>query len=62
MLLVVHGHINDTIQSSMYGTDNSDDFWEEVLHHSLADIYCLYEQWACVQSKDKLQIYYYIRN
>ena len=37
-LLVVRGHVNDTIQSTMYGTDNSEDFWEDDLRHSLADI------------------------
>ena len=29
-VFVVRGHINDTTQSSMHGTDNSDDFWEDV--------------------------------
>ncbi|KAG1862659.1 hypothetical protein F4604DRAFT_1683802 [Suillus subluteus] len=38
-LFVVHGHINDTIQSTMHGTDNSDDFWED------------YEQWSCTQNQ-----------
>ena len=27
-VFVVRGHVNDTTQSSMHGTDNSDDFWE----------------------------------
>ncbi|KAG1796179.1 uncharacterized protein BJ212DRAFT_1215182, partial [Suillus subaureus] len=28
-LFVVHRHVNDTIQSSMHGTNNSEDFWED---------------------------------
>ncbi|KAG1793388.1 hypothetical protein EV424DRAFT_1354214, partial [Suillus variegatus] len=32
-LFIVRGHINDTIQSTMHGTDNSDDFWEDVVLH-----------------------------
>ncbi|KAG2030178.1 hypothetical protein BDR03DRAFT_878994, partial [Suillus americanus] len=52
-LFVVRGHINDTIQSAMHGTDNSDDFWEDVYEHPMADFLRQYEQWACTQNKSK---------
>ncbi|KAG1805955.1 uncharacterized protein BJ212DRAFT_1283120 [Suillus subaureus] len=37
-LFVVQGHINDTIQSTMHGTDNSEDFWEDVYESLMADV------------------------
>ncbi|KAG2029537.1 hypothetical protein BDR03DRAFT_845642, partial [Suillus americanus] len=50
-LFVIHGHINDTIQSTMHGTDNSDDFWEDVYDLPMADFLRQYEQWACTQNQ-----------
>ncbi|KAG2342394.1 hypothetical protein BDR05DRAFT_886616 [Suillus weaverae] len=32
-LFIVCGHVNDTIQSTMHGTDNSEDFWEDYVVH-----------------------------
>ncbi|KAG1849757.1 hypothetical protein F4604DRAFT_1593275 [Suillus subluteus] len=51
-LFVVRGHINDTIQSSMHGTDNSEDFWEDVYDLPMADYLRQYEQWACTQNQN----------
>ncbi|KAG1852681.1 hypothetical protein F4604DRAFT_1591923, partial [Suillus subluteus] len=59
-LFVVHGHINDTIQSAMHGTDNSEDFWEDVYEHPMADFLRQYEQWACTQNQSKPFISLYI--
>ncbi|KAG2335985.1 hypothetical protein BDR05DRAFT_855026, partial [Suillus weaverae] len=50
-LFVVRGHINDTIQSTMYGTDNTEDFWEDVYEHPMANFLRQYEQWACTQNQ-----------
>jgi len=50
-LFVVRGHMNDTTQGTMYTSDDSEDFWEDHLHHPLADICRQYEQWACAQGK-----------
>ncbi|KAG2358206.1 hypothetical protein BDR07DRAFT_1228793, partial [Suillus spraguei] len=36
-LFVVRGHINDMIQTTMHGTDNTEDFWEDVYEHLMAD-------------------------
>ncbi|KAG2124202.1 hypothetical protein DEU56DRAFT_744825 [Suillus clintonianus] len=52
-LFVVRGHINDSIQSAMHGTDNSEDFWEDVYEHPMADFLRQYEQWACTQNQSK---------
>ncbi|KAG2117686.1 hypothetical protein BD769DRAFT_1362639 [Suillus cothurnatus] len=49
---VVQGHINDTIQSTMHGTDNSEDFWEDVYDSPMADVFRQYEQWACTQNQN----------
>ncbi|KAG2063908.1 hypothetical protein BDR04DRAFT_1062380 [Suillus decipiens] len=49
---VVRGHINDTIQSTMHGTDNSEDFWEDVYDSPMADVLRQYEQWACTQNQN----------
>ncbi|KAG1894666.1 uncharacterized protein F5891DRAFT_961189 [Suillus fuscotomentosus] len=51
-LFVVQGHINDTIQSMMHGTDNSEDFWEDVYGSPMADFLRQYEQWACTQNQN----------
>ncbi|KAG1832279.1 hypothetical protein F4604DRAFT_1946214 [Suillus subluteus] len=51
-MFVVRGHINDTIQSSMHGTDNSEDFWEDVYDIPMADYLRQYEQWACTQNQN----------
>ncbi|KAG1729474.1 hypothetical protein EDD22DRAFT_1015222 [Suillus occidentalis] len=51
-IFVVRGHINDTIQSSMHGTDNSEDFWEDVYDIPMADYLRQYEQWACTQNQN----------
>ncbi|KAG1786352.1 uncharacterized protein HD556DRAFT_1248400 [Suillus plorans] len=56
MLFVVRGHINDTIQSTMHGTDNSEDFWEDVYEHPMADFLRQYEQWACTQDQSNNDI------
>lgn len=45
-VFLVRGHVNDTTQSSMHGTDNSDDFWEDVYDLPMADFLRQYEQWA----------------
>ncbi|KAG1881004.1 hypothetical protein F4604DRAFT_1578451 [Suillus subluteus] len=50
-MFVIRGHINDTIQSSMHGTDNSEDFWEDVYDIPMADYLRQYEQWACTQNQ-----------
>ncbi|KAG1818414.1 hypothetical protein EV424DRAFT_1540101 [Suillus variegatus] len=50
-LFVVHGHINDTIQSTMHGTDNTEDFWEDIYEYPMADFLHQYEQWACIQNQ-----------
>ncbi|KAG2109481.1 hypothetical protein DEU56DRAFT_750013, partial [Suillus clintonianus] len=50
-LFVVRSHINDSIQSAMHGTDNSEDFWEDVYEHPMADFLRQYEQWACTQNQ-----------
>ncbi|KAG1859023.1 hypothetical protein DFJ58DRAFT_726481 [Suillus subalutaceus] len=51
-LFVVQGHINDTIQSTMHGTDNSEDFWEDVYDSPMTDFLRQYEQWACTQNQN----------
>ncbi|KAG2364138.1 hypothetical protein BDR07DRAFT_1375315 [Suillus spraguei] len=51
-LFVVHGHINDTIQSAMHGMDNSEDLWEDEYKHPMADFLRQYEQWACTQNQN----------
>ncbi|KAG2157713.1 uncharacterized protein EDB93DRAFT_1078163, partial [Suillus bovinus] len=50
-LFVVHSHINNTVQSAMHGTNNSEDFWEDVYDHPMADFLRQYEQWACTQNQ-----------
>jgi hypothetical protein len=50
-VFVVRGHVNDTIQSTMHGTDNSEDFWEDVYDLPMADYLRQYEQWACTQNQ-----------
>ncbi|KAG2108082.1 hypothetical protein DEU56DRAFT_843820 [Suillus clintonianus] len=35
----------------MHGTDNSEDFWEDVYEHPMADFLRQYEQWACTQNQ-----------
>ncbi|KAI5988439.1 hypothetical protein EDD15DRAFT_2371489 [Pisolithus albus] len=52
-LLVMRGHINDSIQSTWTTTDNSAEFWEDVFGHQIADIARQYEQWACTQNQSK---------
>ncbi|KAG2038239.1 hypothetical protein BDR03DRAFT_1045188 [Suillus americanus] len=56
-LFVVCGHINDTIQSTMHGTDNTEDFWEDIDEHPMADFLHQYEQWACTQNQSKFVCY-----
>ncbi|KAG1819863.1 uncharacterized protein BJ212DRAFT_1267596 [Suillus subaureus] len=56
-MFVVHGHINDTIQSSMHGTDNSNDFWEDIYDIPMADYLRQYEQWACTQNQSELLMF-----
>ncbi|KAG2342406.1 hypothetical protein BDR05DRAFT_886714 [Suillus weaverae] len=60
-LFVVRGHINDTIQSAMHGTDNSEDFWEDVYEHPMADFLRQYEQWACTQNQSNINVFYTCR-
>ncbi|KAG2033416.1 hypothetical protein BDR03DRAFT_872171, partial [Suillus americanus] len=52
-LFVVLGHIHNMVQSVMHGTDNSEDFWEDVYEHPMADFLRQYEQWACTQNQSK---------
>ncbi|KAG1726726.1 uncharacterized protein EDB91DRAFT_1061490 [Suillus paluster] len=56
-LFVVRSHINNTIQSTMHGTDNSEDFWDDVYEHPMADFLRQYEQWACTQNQSNLCTY-----
>ncbi|KAI6126084.1 hypothetical protein EDD16DRAFT_1473634, partial [Pisolithus croceorrhizus] len=56
-LLVMQGHINDSIQSRWTTTDNSAEFWEDVFGHQVADVACQYEQWACTQNQSKSLIF-----
>ncbi|KAG0701647.1 hypothetical protein DFH29DRAFT_1000066 [Suillus ampliporus] len=51
-LFIVRGHINNTIQSAMHGTNNTEDFWEDVYEHPMADFLRQYEQWACTQNQN----------
>ncbi|KAG1843317.1 hypothetical protein F4604DRAFT_1938263 [Suillus subluteus] len=51
-LFIIHSHINNTIQSAMHGTDNSEDFWEDVYEHPMADFLRQYKQWACTQNQN----------
>ncbi|KAG2145485.1 uncharacterized protein EDB93DRAFT_1087145, partial [Suillus bovinus] len=59
-LFVVRGHINNTIQSTMHGTNNTEDFWEDVYEHLMADFLCQYEQGACTQNQSKSIHYIYL--
>ncbi|KIJ58005.1 hypothetical protein HYDPIDRAFT_56796, partial [Hydnomerulius pinastri MD-312] len=52
-LFVTHGHINDSIQSTWASTDNSADFWDDVIQKPIADIASQYEQWACTQNQSR---------
>ncbi|KAG1826386.1 hypothetical protein DFJ58DRAFT_692589, partial [Suillus subalutaceus] len=36
----------------MHGTDNSEDFWEDVYDSPMADFLRQYEQWACTQNQN----------
>ncbi|KAI6146182.1 hypothetical protein BKA82DRAFT_4330388 [Pisolithus tinctorius] len=51
-LFVTRGHVNDTIQSTWTATDNSADFWQDVIQQPVADIARKYEQWACTQGQN----------
>ncbi|KIN94170.1 hypothetical protein M404DRAFT_72877, partial [Pisolithus tinctorius Marx 270] len=51
-LFVTHGHVNDTIQSTWTATDNSADFWQDVIQQPVTDIVHKYEQWACTQGQN----------
>ncbi|KAF9232690.1 hypothetical protein BU15DRAFT_80959 [Melanogaster broomeanus] len=53
-LFVTRGHINDSIQSTWSSTDNSADFWDDVIQKPIADIARQYEQWACTQNQNSL--------
>ncbi|KAG2034685.1 hypothetical protein BDR03DRAFT_823856, partial [Suillus americanus] len=35
-----------------HGTDNSEDFWEDVYDSPMADVLRQYEQWACTQNQN----------
>ncbi|KIO07401.1 hypothetical protein M404DRAFT_23904 [Pisolithus tinctorius Marx 270] len=50
-LFVMRGHVNDTIQSTWTATNNSADFWQDVIQQPVADIAHKYEQWACTQGQ-----------
>ncbi|KAG1733293.1 hypothetical protein EDB19DRAFT_1613506, partial [Suillus lakei] len=39
-------------QSTMHGTNNSEDFWEDIYDLPMADYLRQYEQWACTQNKN----------
>ncbi|KAF9231140.1 hypothetical protein BU15DRAFT_68578 [Melanogaster broomeanus] len=54
-LFVTRGHINDSIQSTWSSTDNSADFWDDVLQKPIADIARQYEQWACIQNQNLVE-------
>ncbi|KAI5984924.1 hypothetical protein EDC04DRAFT_2590671, partial [Pisolithus marmoratus] len=56
-LLVMWGHINDSIQSTWTTTDNSAEFWEDVSGHQIVDVACQYEQWACTQNQSMSLIF-----
>ncbi|KAI6094412.1 hypothetical protein F5141DRAFT_1069656 [Pisolithus sp. B1] len=55
MLLVMRGHINNSIQSMWTTTDNSAEFWEDISGHQIVDIAHQYEQWACTQNQNLLE-------
>ncbi|KIK15656.1 hypothetical protein PISMIDRAFT_16353 [Pisolithus microcarpus 441] len=54
-LLVMCGHINDSIQSTWTMTDNLVEFWEDIFGHQIADVACQYEQWACTQNQNLVE-------
>ncbi|KAI6011557.1 hypothetical protein PISMIDRAFT_123097, partial [Pisolithus microcarpus 441] len=54
-LLVMRGHINDSIQSTWTMTDNLAEFWEDVFGHQIADVTRQYEQWACTQNQNLVE-------
>ncbi|KIN96911.1 hypothetical protein M404DRAFT_161846 [Pisolithus tinctorius Marx 270] len=53
-LFVTRGHVNDTIQSTWTMTNNSADFWQDVIQQPVADIARKYEQWACTQGQSNV--------
>jgi hypothetical protein len=55
-LFVIHGHVNDTIQSMMHGMDNLEGFWEDVYDLPMVDYLQQYEQWSCTQNQSDLLV------
>ncbi|KIO04544.1 hypothetical protein M404DRAFT_142713, partial [Pisolithus tinctorius Marx 270] len=51
-LFVMHSHVNDTIQSTWTATNNSANFWQDVIQQPVTDIAHKYEQWACTQGQN----------
>ncbi|KAI6002558.1 hypothetical protein EDC04DRAFT_2583640, partial [Pisolithus marmoratus] len=54
-LLVMQGHINNSIQSTWNTMDNSAEFWEDVFGHQIVDVAHQYEQWACTQNQNLIE-------
>ncbi|KAG1855300.1 hypothetical protein F4604DRAFT_1932362 [Suillus subluteus] len=52
MVLMVHGHVNDQIQSTWIATDNASEFWEDRMEVALDDVAHQFEEWACIQKKN----------
>jgi hypothetical protein len=42
----------------MDNSENSEDFWEDVYEHPMADFLWQYEQWACTQNQSKYSSLY----
>ncbi|KAG1746281.1 hypothetical protein EDD22DRAFT_918385 [Suillus occidentalis] len=51
-LRVRTGTYANICRPSMHGTDNSEDFWEDVYDIPMADYLRQYEQWACTQNQN----------
>ncbi|EIW81513.1 hypothetical protein CONPUDRAFT_73223 [Coniophora puteana RWD-64-598 SS2] len=54
-VMIVRGHINDTIQPFFYATDNSEEFFEGALGFSSDEVLHKFEQWGCNQSANLVE-------
>ncbi|KAH7922363.1 hypothetical protein BV22DRAFT_976567, partial [Leucogyrophana mollusca] len=52
-VFVTRSHVNDSIAPTWYATDNSADFFEDVLKLDPHDISRQFEQWACNQNESE---------
>ncbi|EIW86307.1 hypothetical protein CONPUDRAFT_68855 [Coniophora puteana RWD-64-598 SS2] len=53
-IMVVHGHINNIIEPFIYGTNNSDNFFQGGLGFTPNEVVQKYEQWACTQNESTI--------